>query len=413
VKRRILTSMLVLGVLAVVGGALLWSYLAHHAELASEAQSDQAIGTPSKAATEGGEPVVTFDSEVQKTMDIRTDTVATTTLRQQVVAYGHLEEDPSGSFILRAPLAGTVLGAAGRVWPNTGDNLADGITVGQVEPRLAPADRVTISDRAASAQGDVEAARASLSAAQAALARTRTLNADDKNVSDRAVQEAEARVATEQSRLNGAQQSVRLLSSALASSRDASITLVLARGGTVVDIMAHPGESVESGQPLLRVARLDKLVARVDLPAGMTVAPNLTSANIVPLGYEAKPLLGERMGFAAAVDPKTQGQPFIFRVTDSTGALRPGLSVAAYLETSGPARTGALVPRSAVLWQTGKLWVYVQVSKEKFARREIALEDPMAGGWFTRSLKPGDKIVIRGAQTLLSEEFKSQIQLGD
>jgi multidrug efflux pump subunit AcrA (membrane-fusion protein) len=170
---------------------------------------------------------------------------------------------------------------------------------------------------------------------------------------------------------------------------------------------------VEAGQPVLRVARFDKLLARVDVPAGQTVAPGLTSASIVPLGYDDKPLTGERVGFAASVDPKTQGQPFLFRVADGSGALRPGLSVTAYLEIPGPARSGAVVPRSAVIWQTGKSWVYVQTDQEKFARREVALEDPASGGWFTRSLKPGDKVVTRGAQMMLSEEFKSQIRVED
>ena len=61
-------------------------------------------------------------------------------------------------------------------------------------------------------QADVEQDRVSLAAAQSALARTRILNADDKNVSDRALQESEARVAAEQAKLNAAQQSVRLFS---------------------------------------------------------------------------------------------------------------------------------------------------------------------------------------------------------
>jgi hypothetical protein len=60
--------------------------------------------------------------------------------------------------------------------------------VGLIEPRLAPSDRITLSDRLAAAQGEVESGRAALAAAQAALIRARTLNADDKNISDRVLQ---------------------------------------------------------------------------------------------------------------------------------------------------------------------------------------------------------------------------------
>ena len=412
-KKRILGWTVALAVLAVAAGLLLWSYVSHHAELTSEAAGDAAIKNPAKVAQEGGEPVVTLDDDVQERMGVRAEAVVPMTRRQQVVAYGVLEEDNAGSFVLRAPLAGTIQGADGKAWPAAGETIADGVRLGQIEPRLSPADRVNLNDRLAAAQADVETSRASLAADQSALGRVRTLNADDKNVSDRAVQEAEARVAAEQARLNGAQQSVRLLTTALASSRDAALPLEIARGGVVVEVLAHPGESVESGQALLRIARFDKLLARVDVPAGETVAPGLTSACIVPLGNEARPLTGERVGFASSVDPKTQGQPFVFRVTDSSGALRPGLSVTAYLEAPGAARSGAVAPRSAVIWQTGKTWVYVQTDKERFARREVVLEDPASDGWFTRSLKPGDKVVTRGAQMLLSEEFKSQIRVED
>ena len=401
------------GIFAVAAGVILWSYLTHHAKLTSEAEAQSAIGNPAKVTNEGGDPVVTLDDDVQERMDVRIDPVTAATERQQVIAYGNLEEDPAGSFILRAPLGGAIRASAEKAWPDIGASVADGVRLGLIEPRLAPTDRVTLNDRMASAQADVEADRASLVAAQSALARARALNADNKNVSDRAVQEAEARVATEQAHLNGAQASVRLLSAGLASNGAASVELELPRGGTVVEVLAHPGETVEAGQPLLRIARFDKLLARVDVPAGRTIAPDLKSASIVALGNEEKPLTGERVGFAASVDAKTQGQPFVFRVTDSSGALRPGLSVTAYLAIPGPTRTGAVVPRSAVIWQTGKSWVYVQTDKEKFARREVTLEDPSGAGWFTRSLKAGDKVVTRGAQMMLSEEFKSQIRVED
>jgi hypothetical protein len=55
----------------------------------------------------------------------------------------------------------------------------------------------------------------------------------------------------------------------------------------------------------------------------------------------------------------------------------------------------------------------LQTGADKFARREVALEDPASGGWFTTSVDADDKVVTRGAQMLLSEEFKSQIRVED
>ena len=397
---------------AAAAALLLWSYRAHRAGLEAELKADQPVGSAATVTRGAGETIVKFDKEMQERVDIRTTPVAAVTKARQTVAYGHLEEDPARSFVLRAPVAGAVR-QTGASWPEVGQTLADGARIGSIEPRLAVADRITLSDRLTTAKGDLLAGQAALAAAQSALARARALNADDKNVADRVVQEAEARVASEQAHVAAAGQSVKLIESALASMSSSALPLDLQRGGQVVEVMAHPGESLEAGAPVVRVVRFDRLLARVDVPAGETVTAGLTSATIAPLGYESRPLRGERIAVAAAIDPKTQGQPFLFRVADPSFLLRPGLSVTAYLDIPGAPRQGVTLPRAAILRQSGKAWVYVQTGADQFARREVNLEDEAAAGWFTRSLAPGDRVVTTGAQTLLSEEFKSQIQVGE
>ena len=405
-----------LGIVAALAaaGLLVFSYSAHRSEITEEAESEQPIGKPPTVSRDAaGQTVVKFDNAMQQRADIRAEPLRAITHRQTIQSYGHLEEDPALSFILRSPVAGTVRASQDRPWPDVGQPFADGSVVGLVQPRLAPADRITLRDRLASARAEVTSSRASLATAQAALTRARALNADDKNISDRALQDAESRVATEQARLTAATESVNLIESALASSGDAASPLQLERGGQVVEVLVHPGESVESGQPILRAARFDRLLARVDVPAGDAVAAGLSAADIVPLGYQGRPLRGERVSLAASVDPKTQGQPFLFRIADPSLTLRPGLSVTAFLETPGPPSSGVAVPRAAVVRQSGKAWIYLQTGPDLFARREVVLEDPIADGWFSRSPMPGDRVVTSGAQTLLSEEFKSQIQVGE
>lgn len=406
----------VVGVVAivVVAGLLIRSFLANRAELAAEAQSDQPIASASRV-TRGanGETIIKFPPEMQRQLEIRTEALAGTTKLPETVAYGHLEEDPSRSFVVRAPASGNAREAVEHHWPDVGQEIADRTVVGAIEPRLAPADRITLGDRLSSAQADAESGKAALIAAQAALSRARTLNADEKNISDKTVQEAEARVAADQARFAAANRSVKLLESSLASMGNAVMPLEVERGGQVVEVIVHPGESVEAGQSVLRVARFDRLLAHVDVPAGDSVAVNVPSASIVPLGSEARPIRSERVSLAASIDPKTQGQSFLFRVPDPSFTLRPGLSVTAYLQLPGAPRQGVVVPRSAVVRQSGRTWVYVQAEADQFVRREVNLEDPTGDGWFTRSLAAGTRVVTTGAQALLSEEFKSQIQVGE
>ncbi|HMD70750.1 MAG TPA: HlyD family efflux transporter periplasmic adaptor subunit [Bryobacteraceae bacterium] len=412
--KRFLKFALFAAVAAAVAGALLWSFLAHRAELAAEVGSDQPIGSASHVSHGAtGETIVKFTAEKQQLLDIRTEPIAAVTKPHETVAYGRLEEDPSRSFVLRAPVSGAVRERPAERWPEVGQTLPDGTVVGAIEPRLAPADRITLGDRLSSARADAESGRATLAAAQAALDRATALNADDKNVSDRAVQEAQARVASEQARVTAANRSIGLIESSLGSMSGAAAPLELDRGGQVVEVLVNPGESVEPGQPIMRVARFDRLLARVDVPAGDVVDGDVAAASIVPVGYENRPVHGERVSLAPAVDPKTQGQPFLFRVSNPSLALRPGLSVTAYLEAPGPPRKGVVIPRAAVVRQSGKTWVYLQTAVDQFVRREVRLEDPTAEGWFSRSLSPGDRVATTGAQTLLSEEFKSQIQVGE
>lgn len=411
---RVLKFVLAFVAVAVVAGLLIWSFLANRSELAAEAQSESPIASASRV-TRGpnGESIVRFTPELQQRLDIHAETLAAFSRPPETVAYGHLEEDPAQSFVVRAPVSGNVREVAGRAWPGVGQTLSDGATIGSIEPRLAPTDRITLGDRLASARADVESGQAAVAAAQAALRRARTLNADDKNVSDKAVQDAEARAAAEQARLTAAGNSVRLIESSLASMSSADVPLAVTRGGQVVEVAVHPGESIEAGQPLLRVARFDRLLARVDVPAGDIVPATVSTANIVPLGYENRPLRGQRVSLASAIDPKTQGQSFLFRVPDPALALRPGLSVTAWIQLPGTVRQGTVVPQAAVVHQGGRTWVYVQAAANDFTRREVQLEDPTAEGWFTRSLSAGTRVVTTGAQALLSEELKSQIQVGE
>ncbi len=412
--KRVLKLVAGAGVAVGVAALLIWSFLANRAELAADAQSDLPVASASRVRqAANGETVVEFSSEFQQRLGIRTEELAAAARPAEAVAYGRLEEDPARSFVVRAPAAGNVREAAGQAWPEVGQNVADGSAVGSIEPRLAPTDRITLGDRLSSARGDAAVAQANLAAARTELARLRTLNADDKNVSDRAVQEAEARVTGAEAQAAAAARSVALLEGSLGSMRAAAIPLDAGRGGQVVEVMVHPGESVEAGQPVIRLARFDRLLARVDVPAGDTVAPGVAAALIVPLGYESQAIRSERAGLAAAIDPKTQGQAFLFRVPDPSFTLRPGLSVTAYLQLPGQARQGVMVPRVAVVHQSGQTWVYVQTGANEFARRRVNLEEPGADGWFTRSLAAGTRVATTGAQALLSEEFKAQIQVGE
>jgi hypothetical protein len=72
------------------------------------------------------------------------------------------------------------------------------------------------------------------------------------------------------------------------------------------------------------------------------------------------------------------------------------------------------IPASAIVRWQDKAWVYRRIDPERFARTEIATDLPAPGGsYIVAGLPGGVEIVTRGAQLLLSEEFRAQIQVGE
>ncbi len=386
---------LIIALVALAAASLaVWTYLQKR-ESARGENEEKAISAPSSVSrNDAGEPVVKLDRETQERIGLRIETAAAAG-PNEIAAYGRLQEDPSRVFVVRAPLPGSVRGAP---WPSIGQTILDGASIGFIEPRLAPIDRIGFTERLSAARAESNSAEAAARAARAAFDRARLLNADNKNVSDRAVQEADAKVRAEDARATAARESVQLMEAALKGS--AGVPLAATYGGEVVEVTARPGEYVDAGQPVLKLARFDTLIARVDLPPGAGVPADTTTARIIALGHESHPMAGRRAGLGASLDSATQAQPLLFRVSSSHPSLRPGLSITAYFAV--PRAAGATVaPPAAVVRSEGKAWVYVETAPGEFTRREVA------------AVRLGDRVVTVGAAALLSEESKAQIRVGE
>ena len=111
------------------------------------------------------------------------------------------------------------------------------------------------------------------------------------------------------------------------------------------------------------------------------------------------------------VDPRIQGRSFLY-VAPAHAGLTPGVNLLAHLSIGSPMK-GLIIPTSAVVWSEGKAWVYQQTASDRFTRRVVPTEVPVERGFFSaQGLAPGDKVVTRGAQALLSEEMLLHGQSG-
>lgn len=399
---------------AVIGGWCVWLFTRTQSgkEETGEATGKLAATAPAPVShDQAGNVVVRFDAESQKRLGIQVQPLAAAWHQPELCAYGVLQEDPARSFALRAPLPGKVAAPETGAWPALGAVLPAGAVVGALQPRLGPTEQADLAARLAEAQANIDEVRAELAASRANYDSKKRLNVGQKVVSDQVLAEAEAAVKSHEAHLEASLATVKILSSLLTATTQpaGAIPLRLALGGTVVELPVQPGESVESGQVLLRVADFDRLIARVALPAGSVLDEKVTAARVAVAGHEDQYLPAERVSLAAATDGVTGGPTYLFSVQAQGFALQSGQPVRAYVQLPGEPQQGVTVPRSAIIRYLGRSWLYVQTAAEEFTRRELVAGVPLADGWFAvQGIKPGEQVVAVGAQNLLAEELRWQ-----
>jgi hypothetical protein len=263
------------------------------------------------------------------------------------------------------------------------------LAAAQLEPETKGYGRVLDPATLSAAVADLISARATADASKKELSRIKTL-AGENNASARALESAQAAVDRDS-----------------AQAESARARFAVTWGKALADREDLP-KFVDS------LARDESVLVRIDLPAGEFLKSPPLGARLIALGNENTPVDAELIGAAPAVDPQTQGQGFLFLVRSHEPALVPGAAVVGYIKTAGEAQSGVTIPRNAVVRFNGKTWIYVQTENDTFTRREIFEQEPLADGWFMKEgFKPGERVVVTGAQMLLSEEQKYQIQMGD
>lgn len=259
----------------------------------------------------------------------------------------------------------------------------------QPPPEVKGYGRVLDPTSLSSVVADLIAARATAAASTKEWERLKVL-AVQQNTSERALQAAEAAAQRDHALAEAARQ-----------------RLLAAWGKVVAERADLPGfvQALCVGEEAL---------VRLDLLAGQDLSSKPLGARLFSLADEQHAVEAEFLSPMPMVDAQTQGQSFLFLVKSNQFRLAPGAAVLGRIRTAGAAQRGVVIPRSAVVRFNGKPWVYVLTDSERFVRREVAEDQPWGDGWFmAQGPKTGERVVIRGAQMLLSEEQKNQIHMGD
>ncbi len=242
---------------------------------------------------------------------------------------------------------------------------------------------------AAGAAARASRAEAALHASRAEFERTRTLRADDGAASDKALEAARAAFEADTSELSAARAAVATLEDAAAQRWGGVIAGWLASGSPRLDALLQQKERL----------------ARLTLPPGTAMeAPPATA--VLRAGDAA--VTATLVSPAPRTDPRIQGVSLFFAAPASP-SLQAGTNLTGSLGV-GAVEEGVVVPAGAVVWWRGRAWVYVEKGTGSFVRREVPTDAPTPDGWFAaKGLGVGERVVVEGAQLLLSEEGRGAV----
>lgn len=225
--------------------------------------------------------------------------------------------------------------------------------------------------------------------------RYKQLNDDDKNVSDKVVQEAYALVVNDQTQIRTTQTQIKALED----------TMQAQWGKTLAAMVTHPQNTGE----LKALLQQQRVLVQVSYPLALSNIEAHSSVLLSPIHDQVTPVTAHFISQSIQSDISNLGKTYFYSAP--ADYLRIGMRVnVASTAPDNNLHNGVSVPNEAIVWHAGLSWIYVKTKADTFLRKPVSVATEIDGGWFDDSLAPGTEVVTRGAQLLLSEELKFQIK---
>jgi hypothetical protein len=241
------------------------------------------------------------------------------------------------------------------------------------------------------AQQQIAAARLQVSAQE--YERLRGINEQGNVISESRMRQAQSRAEVDQAQLSAAETRTQNIRAQAIQSWGEALT---------VDALDADSERMQ------RLIAREEVLLRITLPPGRTLASSVRTAYIERNGVRRRAREASLISPAPRADPAAQGETWFYR--SAAEGLRTGMRVAAWMPQAEAPVAGVLLPARATVWYGGEPWIYVNVDEELFARRAVPRAHEIDDGWVAhQGFAPGERVVVRGGQMLLSEEFRWQI----
>ncbi|MFT5358033.1 MAG: cobalt-zinc-cadmium efflux system membrane fusion protein [Polyangiales bacterium] len=360
-------------------------------DAADEAQTHEAAGT---------EPLA-FTKERQWQVPFATAVAERSSVIPSIEVPGEITTPPSGQAEIGAAIAGRVVAPRSGL-PRPGDL----VRAGQVLATIAPAP--ASPESAARATLAVIEAEARVQTAQAAFERAERLIVD-RAISQREVDESRREVSVAEASVRSARRARSVFSGAARGTGGGTYRVTSPIAGVVTDVTVTTGQTVSSGETMLRVVNLEELWVSARVPE--QEASQLQSTEDAAFGLPGMDewitlrVRGDDanasvVNIGQTVDRRSRTVDIIYAIREPDPRLRVGAAVRVAVP-SGEAWNGVRVPRSAVLDDDGRALIYVQVGGDVFEERFVrvgARSGTHVG--ISEGIDEGDRVVTTGANVI-------------
>lgn len=267
------------------------------------------------------------------------------------------------------------------------------VNKGQVLARLDAADTGLAAQ---AAQADVRAAEADQALAEAEVDRQRRLF-ERKFISRSALDIREAQLKATTARVQQAR-----AQASVSGNQSRYTTLTADRDGVVTEIRAEPGQVVEAGEPVARIAGQEELEVVIAVPESrIRMIAVGEEVQVRPWVDQEKVLRGKVREIAPAADSTTRTFAVRVSIFDLDHLLHMGMT--AGVRFAGDHAEGLLLPTAAVTQRDGKNVVWVVDPKTQQAQpREVQIGSyTEAGVPVLKGLNAGERVVVAGLHALV------------
>lgn len=185
--------------------------------------------------------------------------------------------------------------------------------------------------------------------------------------------------------------------------------------GTVLEVNAAPGESIEPTANLFTVGRLEELWALLQVPEGDAL--HVRKGQQVTFTLQAAPdqkFQGVVDYVGAVIDPRTRTTQVRVVIPNETGRLKPGMFATGEIAAGdGDAPQRPVVPRESVQTVEGRDVVFVQAGPNQFKPVPVRLGTATTSQVeIVEGLQGDEPVVVGGAFILKSELSKESMGEG-